>query len=368
MKVLIIQQKRIGDVLVGTTLCNNLRKCYPSADIHYLIYDFTHCVVDGNPNINKIILFNDTDRSPQRVLKFALGLRKQYYDTVIDVYSKGESLLFSLLSGARRRISHERRYGIYNVTAPTQQLFPRGTGEILNEKLSLLTPVVGTEFEYDPKPRIFLAAFELEQGKRALTEQGIDPNGPIAMFGIFGSVPSKSYPSNYMRALIDWYANKFDHQLALIHFPEQMEAANEFAQQLNGADLPIVTVSTAKVRNLAACMSYANRFVGNDCGLAHIAKALDVPAFTIFSPSIPKTDWGILDNLEQNQSVDIGDFFPEEIAGKTLQERSRDCPKLYSRMRPELIIPHLEAWAGNLTPAIRNEPAADRQADVRKRL
>ena len=39
VKVLVIQQKRIGDVLVGTSICNNLRKRFPEAEIH--VYDIS---------------------------------------------------------------------------------------------------------------------------------------------------------------------------------------------------------------------------------------------------------------------------------------------------------------------------------------
>ena len=33
MKILVIQQKRIGDVLTSTIICNNLKKQFP--DIYY---------------------------------------------------------------------------------------------------------------------------------------------------------------------------------------------------------------------------------------------------------------------------------------------------------------------------------------------
>jgi heptosyltransferase-2 len=39
MKILIIQQKMIGDVLVSI-ICNNLRR-YPDAQIDYLVYEST---------------------------------------------------------------------------------------------------------------------------------------------------------------------------------------------------------------------------------------------------------------------------------------------------------------------------------------
>ena len=46
MKILVIQQKMIGDVLVSSILCENLRYAYPDAQIDYLIYDSTKTVVE----------------------------------------------------------------------------------------------------------------------------------------------------------------------------------------------------------------------------------------------------------------------------------------------------------------------------------
>ena len=59
MKILVIQQKMIGDVLASTVICNNLRTIYPESQIDYLIYPFTKPVVENNPNIDNIILFTD---------------------------------------------------------------------------------------------------------------------------------------------------------------------------------------------------------------------------------------------------------------------------------------------------------------------
>ena len=54
-KVLIIQNKRIGDVLISSILANNFKKQFPDSEIHFMAYDFTTGVLLNNPNIDKII-------------------------------------------------------------------------------------------------------------------------------------------------------------------------------------------------------------------------------------------------------------------------------------------------------------------------
>src|SRR6476661_249811 len=109
MKILVIQQKMIGDVLVSSIICNNLRTAYPDAQIDYLVYESTIPVLEGNTAIDNLILFTEKHRNSNRAfLSLALRIRRQKYDLVIDAYSKLESWLFVLLSGAKRRISYKK--------------------------------------------------------------------------------------------------------------------------------------------------------------------------------------------------------------------------------------------------------------------
>jgi heptosyltransferase-2 len=66
MKILIIQQKMIGDVLVSSIICNNLRRAYPDAQIDYLVYESTTPVLEGNPNIDTIIRFEKSTEKAKK--------------------------------------------------------------------------------------------------------------------------------------------------------------------------------------------------------------------------------------------------------------------------------------------------------------
>jgi heptosyltransferase-2 len=79
MKILIIQQKMIGDVLVSSIICNNLRRAYPDAQIDYLVYESTTPVLEGNPNIDTIIRFEEKHRKAKE-FHLALEIRANKYD------------------------------------------------------------------------------------------------------------------------------------------------------------------------------------------------------------------------------------------------------------------------------------------------
>ena len=111
MKVLVIQQKMIGDVLISTVICEAIKTAFPSSEIHYMIHPNTLAVVDNNPYIDRIVVFD-----PQLysgffgLLRLGKSLKKEDYDVVIDAYAKLESLIPTLLSGAKRRIGFKKWY------------------------------------------------------------------------------------------------------------------------------------------------------------------------------------------------------------------------------------------------------------------
>ncbi|MFQ6006470.1 MAG: glycosyltransferase family 9 protein, partial [Woeseia sp.] len=302
MKILVIQLKRIGDVVVSSALCNNLRTYLPDAEIHYLIFSFTKEVIVGNPNIDEIILFEDSDRTLINMLRFALRIRRSAYDVVIDPYTKPESRFFTLLSGARARISFRSRGGIYNVAVPHREYPADACGTVLTDRLNLLRPLVGEGVRLDPKHRIFLSEDEIGHGQRLLEAQGMNPQKPIAVFGIFGSVSDKSYPEDYMLTLLDWFQGNFDAQIMLNYFPEQAANARRFYESMNNRQNVFPELASHGLRDLAAVLSHVTLYIGNDSGHTHIAKSVNVPTFTICAPFVARHTWGILDDLKSNDS------------------------------------------------------------------
>ena len=54
-KILVIQNKRIGDVLISSVIANNIKKVFPKCEVTYFVYDYTTGVLAHNPNIDCVI-------------------------------------------------------------------------------------------------------------------------------------------------------------------------------------------------------------------------------------------------------------------------------------------------------------------------
>ena len=69
-----------------------------------------------------------------------------------------------------------------------------------------------------------------------------------------------------------------------------------------------------------------------------MAKALNVPTFTIFSPWIKKEAWGLFEDKKQNVSVHLKDFKPELYFGKTARTLKKNWKHLYEQFSPNFFI------------------------------
>ena len=227
MKVLIIQQKMIGDVLTSSILFEALRDQYPKAELHFVVNTHTYPVIENHPCIDKVHFFTpEIERSSLKLLTFARLLRKERYDAIIDVYSKLSSALITLISGAKIRVSKHKYYTsfVYTHTFKEKLSAKTNAGLAIENRLQLLEPLIGKR---DPiKPKIYLTKEELEAAKSLLLNNKIALERPIFMIGVLGSGLNKTYPFMEMAKFIDSIVEEIPHaQILFNYIPKQKEEA-----------------------------------------------------------------------------------------------------------------------------------------------
>ncbi len=333
MKILVIQQKMIGDVLVSSIICNNLRIAYPNAQIDYLVYESTTPVLEGNLAINNLILFKKIHRtSNSAFLKLAFEVRKEKYDVVIDAYSKLESWVFVALSGAKRKISYKKpaRKFLYTDNVPFA-MFPKTTmGLAIERRLSLLKPL-DLNIEIDPVPKLFVTEKENQDALTLFEKHKVQKNRKTIMVSILGSEKNKTFPLTYMAKIVDEIGKKYEVNILFNYFPKQRTEAkkifdlcsavtkNKIYFDLFGNDL----------RSFIAIMNTCDLILGNDGGAINMAKALNKPTFIIFSPWIEKKIWSTFEDGIHHRSVHLEDFKPELFENKSEKTLKTSTPELY---------------------------------------
>lgn len=318
MKILIIQQKRIGDVLTSSILANSLKDYYPNASIDYMCYANCVDVLKENKAISNIIVLEQNVRKNYLSLfKFIFKIRSQKYDVVIDAYSKLETNLITLFSGAKYKISYNKGYSKFFYNHNIKRL-PNGTksnyGLAIENRLALLRPLIQEEIT-DFKPKIFLSNSEIEAAKKTILEANIPQNQPLFMIGILGSEWYKTYPLEHMAELLDYTVEKTNASLLLNYIPNQKEDALKLYNLCNEKTQQAIffNIYGKSLREFLGLLSQCNALIGNEGGSVNMAKALFVPTFSLFSPSVDKETWQIFED-EKNISIHLKDLKPEIYA------------------------------------------------------
>lgn len=327
-------------MLVSSIICNNLKKAYPQASIDYLVYEATTPVLEGNPNIDRIILFEKKHRKNNLAfLQLAWQIRKEQYDLVIDAYSKLESWLFVFLSGAKRKISYKKpgRSFLYTDNLPFTAYPKTNLGLAIERRLSLLKPL-NLDINIDPLPKLFVSEHEDQQAQALFAQHKVNPNRKTVMISLIGSEPSKTYPLEYMAQIINFIAEKYDVNLLFNYFPKQIEQAQKVYDLCSERTKSKIYFDLLgpDLRSFIAIMNQCDLIVGNDGGAINIAKSLGKSSFIIFSPWIEKKIWATFEDGHQQVSVHLNDFKPDLIRQYSEKELKNLTPELYQEFKPEL--------------------------------
>lgn len=349
MKVLVVQQKMIGDVLASTIICNNLKLLYPDAQVDYLIYPFTRPVVEHNPNIDNIVLFKDEYRKSKKAfLAFLVGIRKARYDIVIDAYGKLESNLVVGISGAKTKIGVDKPYTrfLYTHTVRDGSTPITNAGIALENRLHLLDPLNKDHLPLDLRPRIFLTGQEILNGKKILEANNIDLSKKLIMIGALGSGNNKTYPFPYMAKVLDFIVEKTDAVLLFNYMPSQEKQARALFELCRPETQQHIKIDIlpGSIREFLSITHHCDALIGNEGGAVNMAKAIDVPTFTIFSPWIRKEAWNAFEDGTRHVSVHIKDFKPGLYGTKPPKEMKKESLALYGHFTPDLVLPILAAY------------------------
>lgn len=333
MKVLVIQIKMIGDVLASTVICETIKKSHPDAEVHYLIQKNTFSVVENNPFIDKVIFFEPNEKKGfLNLYRFGKELKKESYDTIIDVYGKWESILPAYFSGAKTRIGHYKSYTRFFYTKSVHS-DSECNGAANAYRLLLSKTALNSEVEMI-FPKIYLTDDETNKAKISIREN-LNPVKPIFMISILGSSKSKSLPPKNMSETLDLIAESNDIQLLFNYIPNQLDDVKTIYDLCLPKTQAKINIDfyAKNLRDFLGLLSQCDALIGNEGGATNMAKALNIPTFTIFSPWIRKKSWDLMEDNLNYFSVHLGDYFPEIYNDEHPKKVRKKTAELYNLLQ-----------------------------------
>ncbi|MFT4697267.1 MAG: heptosyltransferase-2 [Flavobacteriaceae bacterium] len=350
MKILIIQQKMIGDVLTSSILFEVLKKQREDCELHYLINSHTDPVVENHLFIDHFIYFTpEIENSYLKFASFLKQVRNNKYDVVIDVYGKLSSNLITLFSGAEIKIGYHKKHTsfIYNKGIKRIKKPEKNTSLAIENRMRLLQPL-HIDFE-NIAPKIYLQESEIAEAKKMLESFQITQSNPLYMISLLGSNPKKTYPAKYMAQLLETIVlEKPNVQLLFNYIPKQLKEAKEIYNLCSKEtqDHIYFDLFGKSIRAFLGLTCLCHALIGNEGGAVNMAKALNIPTFIIFNPALNKLNWFGDEESNNNVAVHLADYI--EYHEESYNEAKQNPESYYLKFKHTFIVPKLTAFLKDL--------------------
>ena len=280
-KILCIQLKQIGDVLMNTPAIRALSKQMDDAEIHFLTQRPSHLIFEHNPYVQKVIIF-PKDLTLRNSLKFISDLRKEKYEIVIDFMGSPKTALIGWLSGASKRIGFDFRGRniFYNAAVtPAEHLDYSGLKKAhLLSELGLKLP--------EPKLDFYIPESDQVYADTLFKRLNIDPKRPVISVSPVSRQPYKVWPAENFARVCDNLVEKFEAQILFLWGPGETHFIEDVRKHMKHDSLPDYDIPT--IGETVGILEKVDLHLGNDNGPMHFAIAAGVPTFAIFGRPLKK--------------------------------------------------------------------------------
>jgi heptosyltransferase-3 len=282
-KILVIAMRYLGDVLLTTVLLRSLRQAYSDAQIDMLVFHNTASMIEGNPDINRIITIPNRPKFHDNWRLFCQLFRK--YDLAIATQTGDRPFLNALLAAPLRVAVVPPKYA----TGWWKRFFVQYWIELDNNNthtvlqhlklldlinvskcFSLVPPQIGNNQQLE-----LLARFPF------LIEN--------TSYAVLHPLPQWTYKQWTVEGWIEigLYLKKLGLRLVLSGGggQQEMDYIANIQQQL-----PEDTINLAgqiSLAQLAYIIAQAKLYIGPDTGITHMAAATGVPVIALYGPTNP---------------------------------------------------------------------------------
>lgn len=320
-KILVVRVRHVGDALLSTALCSSLRKTFPEAEIHYVLNEAIAPLFRDDPSVDNFITFSIKDHCDLSAYlkKVKRTVRENKYDVIIDVRSNFKSSFFSLFSKKTPyRIGFRN---MHNRIACNYRVKSNKNTDAVKEVLGLLEPLAKKyELIKETGFKVYVTPEEKLSMRSYMLSKGVDISKPVMLCGVACRKPKKAWNIEYMRDVLKKVAEHFDVQMIFNYAGSDEKSQAIMLKEMLAADgvgRVFTNIEAVGLRELAAMTANSNFYFGNEGGTRHIAQALEVPAYAVFSPNVYKSQM-LIGESPDNQGIEYVELLQEGVTGRKM--------------------------------------------------
>lgn len=278
MNILILQLRRLGDVLMTTPMLRAIKCAMPGAVTHVCVEPASAPAVHNNPHADEIVV-----AEPGSFLRLAARLRQRRYDVVIDTLGTPGSAHLAFLSSAPVRIGRARpwRRMFYTHALPPA---PHRRYSAL-DKLELLEPLGIRSADY--RIELFPTDADCREADVFWSALGLSGERPVVAFSPVSRRPRKVWPPGRFAEVCDRWAERAGFRYLPLFGPGEEPQVEAVIGRVRHRDAVIYPCSTLSFGALLPVVRRCSFYFGNDNGIRHVAIAAGIPSAAVFGPPDP---------------------------------------------------------------------------------
>jgi lipopolysaccharide heptosyltransferase III len=293
-RILIIQLKHLGDILLLTPVIAALKEAWPWAAVSALVPRGMEAMLTEHPGLTEVLTIDRRDRSVWNFLTLARELRRIRFDLVLEFSGGDRGALCAWLSGARTRISFDypRRPGWHRLFAFTSLVPPPPLrNHIIVKNLALVRSL---EIETgSPSLQFFWNAQTSREIQDLMQLHNLTAKNFVVMHPPARWLFKCWTAEGYAR-VIDAVQQEYGLPVVLTAAPAPQEM--QFMQDISARlqTNPVNLTGSLDLKALGALIAQARLFIGVDSAPMHLAAAVGTPTVVLFGPSGPYNwrPWG----------------------------------------------------------------------------
>ncbi len=273
MKILIIQLRQLGDVLLSTPLAQNIKIFYPDSRVYFLTSTQAQEIITENPFIDEVMAL---EKGIKHEMEMIHRVRKERFDAVLDVQRTARSKRITLFSKAKIKAAFYKNRNNF----PYNTLIKQETrGYTAFERLDLLK-AIGIDKPKKVLPSLFFDNITEERVKKYLQDHNIGNYfvlSPTArkewkMWSLkeFGKLTSELSKKLNLTAVITYGSRS------------EREKAEETAKYIPNSH---IIEKPFSIKEFAALIRLSKFSVGNDSFPSHVAVSQGIKTIVICGPT-----------------------------------------------------------------------------------
>jgi lipopolysaccharide heptosyltransferase II len=277
-RILIIQLRRIGDVVVTTPVIDALRAAFPEARVEFLVESAAAPVLRGYQGLDETLLFDKKE-----FLKWLREIRRRRYDWVLDFMNNPRTAQLTLASGAPVRAGFRVPFWgfVYTVRADRPPLPKYG----VQSKFDLLR-ALGLNPPGQALPRIAVTPSDFEGAKAWWEKNALSEAEEIVGIVPTHRRPIRRWPARHFSALMRSLLESSGRRLIVFGGPGE----EDYVRDLAGPFPERVHVApVGSLRQAAALLARCRAVVTSDNGLMHLSVSVGTPTVTVYGPTWPES-------------------------------------------------------------------------------